>query len=337
MESYKVNFSEYRDIWVFAETKNDVISEVTLEILSKAKDLNKILKQKVNVIHIGSNIKKFCKTLTLYGADKIYIADNESLKTYHPEIYASIIVDIIHKYKPSILLFPASRDGKDLAPRIASLLETGLVANCIELKLQNGNLLMTRSAYGDNIMVDIVCPKTRPQMATIRPKTMQKSEPVLNNTSEIIEIPIKVIPEHSDILIKDVIKVSELGSKPIEEADIVVSGGRGVGSKENFKLLEDLANLLNGAVGASRTAVESGWMPRSSQVGQSGKTVSPKIYIACGISGTTQHLIGMNRSKVIIAINKDPNAPIFEVANYGIVGDLKIILPLLTEALSKKQ
>ena len=138
-------------------------------------------------------------------------------------------------------------------------------------------------------------------------------------------------------MIKDIIKVSELGSKPIEEADIIISGGRGVGSKENFKLLEDLANLLNGAVGASRTAVESGWMPRSSQVGQSGKTVSPKIYIACGISGTTQHLIGMNRSKVIIAINKDPNAPIFEVANYGIVGDLKIILPLLTEALSKKQ
>lgn len=259
------------------------------------------------------------------------------MKSYHPEIYSSIVIEIIHKYKPSIILFPATRNGKDLAPRIASLLETGLVANCIELKLQNGNLLMTRSAYGDNIMVDIVCPKTRPQMATIRPKTMQKSEPGINNSSKVIEIPVKVIPEHSNLTIKESIKSSEPGSKPIEEADIIVSGGRGVGSKENFKIIEDLAKVLNGAVGASRTAVESGWMPRSSQVGQSGKTVSPKIYIACGISGTTQHLIGMNRSKVIIAINKDPNAPIFAVANYGIVGDLKIIVPLLTELLRKKQ
>ena len=321
---------------MFAETKNDVISEVTLEILGKAKELHNILKQKVKVILIGSNIEKFCETLTLYGADTIYIADNESLKSYHPEIYSSLIVDIVHKYKPNILLFPATRNGKDLAPRLAALLETGLVANCIKLNFQNSNLLMTRSAYGDNIMVDIICLKTRPQMATIRPKTMQKSEPDSNNTSEIIKIPVKTIPEHSDIKIEDIITVSEPGSKPIEEADIIVSGGRGVGSKENFMLLEDLANLLNGAVGASRTAVESGWMPRSSQVGQSGKTVSPKIYIACGISGTTQHLIGMNRSKVIIAINKDPNAPIFDIANYGIVGDLKVIVPLLTEALRKK-
>ena len=213
----------------------------------------------------------------------------------------------------------------------------GLAADCVKLVIQDGKLLMTRPVYGDNILADIICPNTRPQMATIRAKMMEKAEPKQNESAEVIKTPVNINVDSFKTIVKEKKKTSMAGVKSIDEADIIISGGRGVGSKETFKIIEELADVLNAAVGASRAAVEAGWKPKSCQVGQSGTTVSPKIYIACGISGTTQHLVGMKGSEVIIAINKDPEAPIFEVANYGIIGDLKEIVPLLTKALKEKK
>ncbi|MFX0144321.1 MAG: electron transfer flavoprotein subunit alpha/FixB family protein, partial [Candidatus Hodarchaeota archaeon] len=256
---------------------------------------------------------------------------------YHTETYSSVITGIISKYNPNIVLYPATINGRDLAPRVAATLELGLTADCTGLSIRDGLLLQTRPAFGGNIMADIICPITRPQMATVRPNVMEIAQIQDGNNAEIIEVPVKIDLQSLRVKTKEIISgiATECGI-PVCEADTIVSGGRGVGSKENFKLIEDLANVLNAAVGASRAAVDLGWIPKSQQVGQSGNTVSPKIYIACGISGTIQHLVGMKSSDIIIAINKDREAPIFQFANYGIIGDLCEILPLLTKVLEKK-
>jgi electron transfer flavoprotein alpha subunit len=233
-------------------------------------------------------------------------------------------------------LFPATKIGRDLAPRVAATLGAGLTADCIELKIQEGNLVQTRSVYGGNYLVDIICPDTRPQITSVRPNVMDKSERTDKNQPEIIEVPLNIDTNQLKTKVLDKIESTVTDVKPIDEADIIVSGGRGIGSKENFRIIEELADVLNAAVGASRASVEAGWISKSCQVGQSGTVVCPNIYIACGISGTTQHLVGMRSSKKIIAINKDPNAPIFEACDYGIVGDFKVIVPLLKEALKKK-
>ena len=237
---------------------------------------------------------------------------------------------------PSIILIPATKTGRDLAPRIAATLETGLTADCIELDIQEGNLIQTRTVYGANYLADIMCSKKRPQMATVRPNVMEKSEASEKNNPEVIEYSVEIEPIQLKTKIIETIETTTIDVKPIDEADVIVSGGRGIGSKENFEIIEELAGVLNAAVGASRAAVEAGWVSKSCQVGQSGTVVCPNIYIACGISGTTQHLVGMKSSKKIIAINKDSNAPIFDVCDYGIVGDYKVIVPMLTEALRKR-
>ena len=235
------------------------------------------------------------------------------------------------------MLYPATISGRDLAPRIASILGLGLTADCTELSIRDGRLLQTRPAFGGNIMADIISPNTRPQMATVRTNVMEAAAIKENNGAEIIETQVKINLKGLKLKIKEIVsKAPDEDEIPIEEADFIVSGGRGLGCQENFKILEDLAKVLKGAVGASRASVDLGWIPKSHQVGQSGKTVSPKIYIACGISGTIQHLVGMKSSDIIIAINKDPEAQIFNIANYGIVGDLFEVVPLLTEAFKKK-
>jgi electron transfer flavoprotein alpha subunit len=258
------------------------------------------------------------------------------LDDYLTETYSSVLVDLIKEYRPNIFLFPATKIGRDLAPRVAATIKTGLVSDCIDLDIQEENLIMTRTVYGGNYLADIICPETRPQMVAVRPNVMDKSERTDKNQPEIIDFPLNLNP--SSLLTKVIEKIETAISnvKPIDEADIIVSGGRGIGSEENFKIIKDLANVLNAAVGASRAAVDAGWISKSCQVGQSGTVVCPNIYIACGISGTTQHLVGMKSSKKIIAINKDPNAPIFDVCDYGIVGDFKVIVPLLTDALEKR-
>jgi len=332
-----IDLSQFKDVWIVAEIKNGKVRNVSFELLGKAKELAKELSQKACVLLLGDNVKRFSKEFLDRGANKIFIAEHEALKDYHTETYSSVITGIISKYNPNIVLYPATINGRDLAPRVAATLQLGLTADCTGLSIRDGLLLQTRPAFGGNIMADIICPTTRPQMATVRPNVMEMASIQDNNNVEIIEVPIKVDLRGLKVKTKEIIKgtSAECGI-PVCEADTIVSGGRGVGSKENFKLIEDLANVLNAAVGASRAAVDLGWIPKSQQVGQSGNTVSPKIYIACGISGTIQHLVGMKSSDIIIAINKDPDAPIFNVANYGIVGDLCEVIPFLSEALKKK-
>ncbi|MFX1419175.1 MAG: FAD-binding protein [Promethearchaeota archaeon] len=332
-----VDLSKFQDVWIIAEIKDNRIRNVSFELLGKAKELANELNQKVCVLLLGDDVRKFSQEFSNRGANKVYIAEHEALKDYYTETYSSVITGIISKYHPNIVLYPATINGRDLAPRVAATLQLGLTADCTGLSIRDGLLLQTRPAFGGNIMADIICPATRPQMATVRPNVMEMAPIQENNNAEVIDVPIKVNLQSLKVKTKEIIKgtSAECGI-PVCEADTIVSGGRGVGSKENFKLIEDLANILNAAVGASRAAVDLGWIPKSQQVGQSGNTVSPKIYIACGISGTIQHLVGMKSSDIIIAINKDPDAPIFTVANYGIIGDLCEILPVLTEALKKK-
>ncbi len=332
-----VDLSKFQDVWIVAEIKDSKIRNVSFELLGKAKDLASELNQKTCVVLIGDNVKRFSEEFAKRGADRIYVAEHEALKNYYTGTYSAVITGIISKYNPNIVLYPATINGRDLAPRVAANIRLGLTADCTGLSIHDGLLLQTRPAFGGNIMADIICPTTRPQMATVRPNVMEQASIQENGNVEIIEVPVKVDLQGLKVKTTEVISgtAAECGI-PVCEADTIVSGGRGVGSKENFKLIEDLANVLNAAVGASRAAVDLGWIPKSQQVGQSGNTVSPKIYIACGISGTIQHLVGMKSSDIIIAINKDPEATIFSVANYGIVGDLCEVIPLLTKALKEK-
>ncbi len=328
--------TDNKDIWVFVEIKKANIRGVTFELLGKAKELAENSDDKVCAIILGKDGSRFCEELSYHNVDKIYLCENEILEDYLTETYSSILISLIKKYTPNIILFPATKVGRDLAPRVAATLETGLAADCIDLKVEDGNLVQTRSVYGGNYLVDIICPDKRPQITSVRPNIMEKSEQTTKNQPEIIEFPMNIDLNRLKTKVIDKIKSTETYVKPIDEADIIVSGGRGIGSKENFKIIEELAEVLNAAVGASRASVDAGWISKSCQIGQSGTVVCPNIYIACGISGTTQHLVGMKSSKVIIAINKDPNALIFDVCDYGIVGDFKVIVPLLTEAFRKK-
>ncbi|MFW9784101.1 MAG: electron transfer flavoprotein subunit alpha/FixB family protein [Candidatus Heimdallarchaeota archaeon] len=323
-------------MWVFVEFKKDNIRGVSLELLGKAKELAKKTNEEVCAVLVGKDLSKASEELSFHGIDKIIRSENALLGEYLTETYSQILVNLINDYQPNIFLFPATKIGRDLAPRVAATIKTGLVSDCIDLDIRDGNLVMTRPVYGGNILADIVCPETRPQMVAVRPNVMDKSEKTDKNQPEIIEnlIELNINTLQTKVLEKIETAISDV--KPIDEADIIVSGGRGIGSEENFSLIKELADVLNAAVGASRAAVDAGWISKSCQVGQSGTVVCPNIYIACGISGTTQHLVGMKSSKKIIAINKDPNAPIFDVCDYGIVGDFKVIVPLLTDALKKK-
>ncbi|MHA2399773.1 MAG: electron transfer flavoprotein subunit alpha/FixB family protein [Promethearchaeota archaeon] len=327
---------DHKNIWVFVEFKKGVVRGVSLELIGKAKELTEKTQEKVCAVLIGNNVSQFHEEFSSHGIDQIVLCEDEVLKEYLTETYSKILVELAEKYLPNIILFPATKIGRDLAPRIAANLNTGLTADCIDLDIQDGNLLQTRTVYGGNYLADTICPNTRPQLVTVRPNVMDKSEPTENNDPEIIEIPCTIDPTQLKTKIIEKIETTVSDVKPIDEAEIIVSGGRGIGSKENFKIIEELANVLNAAVGASRASVDAGWISKSCQVGQSGTVVCPNIYIACGISGTTQHLVGMKSSKKIIAINKDPNAPIFDICDYGIVGDFKIIIPLLTEAVRQR-
>ena len=331
----KIDFSRYKDIWVFVEIKGDKVRNVTYELLGIARQLADQLEEKVCAILFGKNVQDLCKDLSAYGADKIFLAEDDLLGQYYTDPFTSVLVGLITKYEPNIVIFPATKIGRDLAPRVAATLEVGLTADCTGLSINDGRLLQTRPAFGGNIMADIIS-VTRPQMATVRPNVMKKGELVKDKDAEVVKTPVKIDLKGMRTVIKDIVSIESSDTVPLDEAEIIVSGGRGIGSKENFKIIEDLAKVLNAAVGASRSAVDLGWKPKSYQVGQSGTTVSPKIYIACGISGKIQHLVGMSGSDIIIAINKDPEAPIFNVADYGIVGDLNKIVPAFTEALRKE-
>jgi electron transfer flavoprotein alpha subunit len=332
-----VDLSMYQDVWVVAEIRDNKIRNVTYELIGKAKDLAEELKQKVGVVLIGHDVQKFTRDLSIHGADKIYIADDENLAQYYTDTYANILIGLISKFNPNIVLYAATITGRDLAPRVASVLRLGLTADCTGLSIYENKLLQTRPAFGGNIMADIVDFETRPQMATVRPNVMKNICEDHNEDAEIIQIPVKIDEKSLRVRVKEVLSAICEDGIPLCEADIVVSGGRGLGSKEGFKIIQDLADVLHATIGASRIPVELGWIGKNHQVGQSGTTVSPKLYFACGISGTIQHIVGMKSSEYIVAINTDPTAPIFDIADYGIVGDLHEVVPLITETLKSKE
>ncbi|MDD5773017.1 MAG: FAD-binding protein [bacterium] len=327
----------YRGILIFAEQREDKLHNVALELLNLGRNLSNKLKEDLSAVIIGGELDNQIKELTEYGADVIYKASDIILKEYHTLTYTKIICDLILKIKPEIVLIGATTIGRDLAPRIASRLKTGLTADCTELDLDPDKrlLLQTRPAYGGNIMATITCPQKRPQMATVRPHVFKKGTPDPARKSKIINL----TPSLEESSICKIIKTTKELKENVnlEESEIIVSGGRGIKNAENFSMLFDLAKILGGTVGASRAAVDAGWISSYHQVGQTGKTVSPKVYIACGISGAIQHLAGMQSSDIIIAINKDPNAPIFNIATYGIVGDMFEIVPLLIKEIKNQK
>jgi len=322
----------YKGVWVFIEQKNGKVQSVSYELLGKSQDLAKKLNCQVSGVLIGNNLEDQVDELFWRGADNIYLVQAPEIANFQDEPYTRILVELIKKHKPEILLCGATAIGRSLISRVAVNVKTGLTADCTGLDIDPAKniLLQTRPAFGGNIMATIISPNYRPQMATVRHKVMQPMEPDKKRKGKLIKESFDISLYASRTKLLDIVEEIE-SLVNLAEADIIVSGGRGMGGPENFKLLEGLAHVLGAAVGASRAAVDSGWMPYSHQVGQTGRTVAPKIYIACGISGQIQHLVGMQSSKIIVAINKDPEAPIFKVATYGIVADLFQVVPALTK------
>lgn len=320
-----------KGIWIFCEQKKGVIQSVSYELLGKGRELATKLKTELCAVLLGHDIEQKAQELISRGADIVYCVDHPALKNFLDDPYTNILVRLIKKYKPEIMLCGATFVGRSLISRVAVKIHTGLTADCTGLDIdeQKKILLQTRPAFGGNIMATIITPNHRPQMSTVRHKVMKEACIDPKRKGKIIKESFEESAFATRSKIIDIIE--EVTSVNIAEANIIVSGGRGLRGPENFKLLEDLASVLNAAVGSSRSAVDSGWIPYSHQVGQTGKTVCPQIYIACGISGQIQHLVGMQSSKTIIAINSDPHAPIFQVATFGIVGDLFEIIPLLTK------
>lgn len=338
-----MGLEEYKGVYVFAQQVDNKLSGIAFELLGKAKDLAKDLNAEVAAVLIGYQVKDLADELAAYGADKVIVVDDPELKEYRTEPYAHALASVINEYKPDIMLVGATAIGRDLAPRVSARVATGLTADCTVLEIgefkargdkepRQGQLLMTRPAFGGNTIATIACPNHRPQMATVRPGVMQAQEKVEGAKAEIINYNPGFTPNNKYVEILDIVKeVTDVVD--IMDAKILVSGGRGVGSAENFKILQDLADVIGGVVSCSRAVVDNGWLPKDLQVGQTGKTVRPNVYFAIGISGAIQHAAGMEESDIIIAINKDETAPIFDIADYGIVGDLNKIVPALTEAL----
>ncbi|MBR3939605.1 MAG: electron transfer flavoprotein subunit alpha/FixB family protein [Bacteroidales bacterium] len=326
--------TQYKDVYVFCEQREGVIQSVALELLGKARELADTLKENVVAILLGKNITNKAQDLIAAGADKVLVVDNDLLKDYLTEPYTQAITQIINEQKPSILMIGATTIGRDLGPRLSARVSTGLTADCTKLEIgEERELLMTRPAFGGNLMATIVCKDHRPQMSTVRPGVMKKMTADANRKGEIVDYKINFNEEKiSRVRLIKTVK-EDKGMIDISEAKILVSGGRGVGSQEGFNKLEELAGVLNAQVSSSRACVDAGIIDHSRQVGQTGKTVRPDLYIACGISGAIQHLAGMEESEFIVAINKDKFAPIFNVADVGIVGDVNKIIPLLTERL----
>ena len=344
--------AQYKDVFVFAQQVDNELSGIAFELLGKAKDLAADLNAKVVAVLVGSDVKGLVDQLAEYGADKVIVVDDPELKDYRTEPYTHALASVINEYKPEIMLVGATAIGRDLGPRVSARVATGLTADCTVLEIgdfpinpipgkeqKHNQLLMTRPAFGGNTIATIACPDNRPQMATVRPGVMQKIDPIKGAKAEVIEYNPGFVPNDKYVEILDIVK-DLTDTVDIMDAKILVSGGRGVGSAENFKILQDLADAIGGTVSCSRAVVDSGWLPKDLQVGQTGKTVRPNVYFAIGISGAIQHVAGMEESDIIIAINKDEDAPIFDVADYGVVGDLNKIVPALTakikEAIANK-
>jgi len=328
------DIKQFKDVWVFAEQRQGTLTPVVVELLGEGRKLADKLDVKLCALLVGSNVKDLIQTLIHYGADRVYCVDNELLEKYTTDGYSKAVCIAVESYKPEIIMMGATHIGRDLAPRIASKLNTGLTADCtgLEIDPEDGKLRQTRPAFGGNLMATIICPETRPQMCTVRPGVMDKAIKDTNRTGETIEIEVDISQKDIRTKVLEIVKIKR-DMIPLTDADVIVSGGMGIKNAEGFKMLKELADVLGGTLGASRATVDAGWIDKSRQVGQTGTTVRPKLYIACGISGAIQHLAGMQESGMIVAINTNPNAPIFEVADYGIVGDVYEVVPQLIELL----
>ena len=341
-----INLEDYKGVFVFAQQVDNELSPIAFELIGEAGRLAENLEEKtVTAVLLGKDVKGLADELAKYGADRVIVVDDPALETYMTEPYAQALTAVIEEYKPEIMLVGATAIGRDLGPTVSARVATGLTADCTQLEIgdfplveipgkeqKHNQLLMTRPAFGGNTIATIACPDNRPQMATVRPGVMQKLEKQPGRKAEVINFNPELTVNNRFVEILNIVK-NATSTVDIMDAKILVSGGRGVGSAENFKMLEDLAEVLGGTVSCSRAVVDSGWKPKDLQVGQTGKTVRPNVYFAIGISGAIQHTAGMEESDIIIAINKDESAPIFDVADYGIVGDLNKIVPALTEAI----
>ena len=330
MERQDIN--QYKDIWVFAEQRQGKITPVVIELLGEGRKLADTKGIKLNAILLGKDVNGLAEELIAYGAETVYVADDPLLENFTTDGYTKVIVDAVNEIKPEIVLIGATNIGRDLAPRIASRLNTGLTADCTKLEIneETKGIMQTRPAFGGNLMATIVCPNHRPQMSTVRPGVMEKAERVEGAKGELIRVQTKLKNEDIRTKVLEVIKtVQEKVS--LTDAKVIVSGGMGLGNAEGFKLLERLAKAFGGTVAASRAAVDAGWIDHAYQVGQTGTTVKPSIYFACGISGAIQHVAGMQNSDLIIAINTNENAPIFDIADIGMTGDLYKIIPDILE------
>lgn len=329
-----MNIAEYKGVFVFVEQRENEVQRVSLELIGKGREIADKLDEKVTAVILGNSIANKTKSLIHHGADEVIYVDDEALAIYMTEPYTKALAEVINAKKPEIFLIGATTIGRDLAPRVSARVHTGLTADCTSLDIdeENKGLLMTRPAFGGNIMATIICPDHRPQMSTVRPGVMQLFEMDETRQGSIEEFKVEFSKADRNIEILEMVKETKQKIN-IEEANVLISGGRGIGKPENFEMLKELAVGLDGQVSASRAVVDSGWIDRDHQVGQTGKTVRPDLYVACGISGAIQHLAGMEESDFIIAINKDSGAPIFEVADVGIVGDINKVVPALIEEL----
>ncbi len=329
-EAEGIDISEYKNVWVFIEHKGGRIANVSLELLGEGKKLTNALGCKLCGMLMGDGVGHYAQETIKYGADMVYLTESPVLNEYRTDSYAAGAVHLIKKYKPAIVIFGATTQGRDFAGTVATTIYTGLTADCTGLDIDPETTLLrqTRPAFGGNIMATILCQRHRPQMATVRPKVFAMPERDDSRAGEVIREQLPIGEDQVRTKILDFVQVAETVN--LVDAEIIVSGGRGLGGSENFAVIRELAELLGGAVGASRAAVDAGWIPYEHQVGQTGRTVRPKIYIACGISGSIQHQAGMKTSEIIVAINKDPEAPIFKIATYGIVADLFQAVPMLT-------
>lgn len=327
-----------KSLWVYIETEEGNAKSVGYELLTPGKALANKLGGSLVAVIIGENVEKVAKNAIAYGADAAILVEGEEYRNYNSDASSYAVNELIKKYQPEIVLIGATKNGRDLGPRVACKLSTGLTADCtgLDIDSETGNLLSTRPAFGGNLMATIICPDNRPQMSTVRPGTFKKGTFDEGRTGEIIKENIHIDPEKIRVsLLERVKEVTEQIN--LEEAEIIVSGGRGMKKPENFGMLRELADALGGSVAASRAAVDAGWLPSAYQVGQTGKTVAPKLYIACGISGALQHIVGMSGSDTIVAINTDPNAPIFKIADYRIVGDVMEVVPAMIKAVKEKK
>ncbi|MBR8701973.1 Caffeyl-CoA reductase-Etf complex subunit CarE [Fusobacterium sp. DD29] len=332
-----IDLNSYNDVWVIGEQTNGVTHPVTIELIGEGRKLADTLKKKLMVVLTGYDIEKNAEELLHYGVDKVYYIKDELLKNFSTEGIVISIADLINEKKPEIVLVGATSIGRDIAPRLAARVGTGLTADCtkLEIDLTDNKILQTRPAFGGNLMATIICPKNRPQMSTVRPGVMEKAPFTEEIKGEVEVVKPNIKSEMIRTKFLELIK-PEHKAVDFSKAKIIVSGGRGLKTADGFKLIKEFADKLGGEVGASRAAVDSGWIAQSHQVGQTGTTVRPILYIACGISGAIQHLAGMGDSKYIIAINKDPEAPIFKVCDYGIVGDLYEVIPQMIEWIEEK-